>query len=395
MYRVNIEKQWICVPPHAIRGIPSYIINIINSLVLRNNNHYSISFFDQNKERNNRQYMVDYLGEDALLKLDVLECNSESYRTVLNANISANSSLYDKIPYSGYIGGCADVYHFPASHTIPFNVDGRIVVTVHDILPLMPSFSTFWGDVTRGAFEASMRYMEKREDIILIADSQSTKNDVVHNSRISPERIHVVPLAYDKGIHYPEQNIGLLSAMGINTPYLLYLGALDFRKGVVDIIDAFEILKPRFKEIKLVLAGELKTEVKPIHDRLVNCCYNDDIILPGFVNDNQKRALLSSASVFLFPSEYEGFGLPVLEAMACGSPVITTDVSSLPEVGGDAVVYISPKNPEQLAFEIERLLGSETLRDEYIQKGFKKSAMFSWDKTAQMTEEVYEIAYRG
>jgi len=104
--------------------------------------------------------------------------------------------------------------------------------------------------------------------------------------------------------------------------------------------------------------------------------------------------LLSDAAAFLFPSEYEGFGLPVLEAMACGSPVITTNVSSLPEVGGDAAIYVSPKNPEQLAVEIVRLLNSESLRNEYIQKGFEQVKKFSWKKTAQMTEEVYEIAYR-
>ena len=401
--KVNIEAQWLCAPQQSLRGVHSYTVNIIKSLVARNKNRYSISFFDHNRERGNRKYMIDYIDEGTLRNLDIFECNSISYKTITDANIAGNPSIYDNIPYSGYTGAKADVYHFPFPYSIPFNVDGSAVVTVHDIIPILPSFRkilknfirTTLNDFMLTSLDTSMRYMEKRKNIVIIADSESTKNDIATYSSISPERVHVVPLAYDRYIHFPECNAGVLSAMGIDAPYLLYLGSLDFHKGVVDIIDSFEILKPKFREVKLVLAGKLSPSVKPIHDRLARCRYKDSVILTGYVNDEQKRALLSSASVFLFPSEYEGFGLPVLEAMACGSPVITTNVSSLPEVGGDAAVYVSPRNPEQLAFEIERLLSSDSLRDECIQKGFEQSSKFSWDKTAAMTEEVYEIASRG
>ena len=390
--KVNIEAQWLCAPPENVRGIPIYIIKLINSLVLRNNNKYSISFFDPHGEWNSLKYMYDYIGGEALSNLEAFECNSTSHNMIIDANIAGRPSLYDAVPYSVYTGARADVFHFPSPHTIPFNVDGRMVVTVHDMIPILSRFSGYCGKIVCAATDASVRYMEKQKDIILIADSQSTKNDIVEYSCISPERVHVVPLAHDKSIHFPERNIGMLSEMGIHTPYLLYLGALDLRKGIVDIIDSFEIIKPKLGELKLVLAGQLDSAAEQMYDRLACCRYRDDVILPGYVNDEQKRALLSSASIFLFPSEYEGFGFPVLEAMACGSPVITTNVSSLPEVGGDAAVYVPPRCPDQLAYEIERLLGCESLRNDFIQRGFAQSAKFSWDKTAKMTEDVYELA---
>jgi len=392
--RVNIEVQHICEKQQNLRGIPYYILNLVKSLVVRNNNNYSISFFDQNKERNNRKFIDEYIEDEVRQNISIHECNSLSFKTIIDSCINGNSLLYNNRSYNDYIGINADVFHFPHIQFVPRNVNGRIVVTAHDIMPLLPGFQTFWGDKSRASFKNSIHYVEQREDIIIIADSLSTKNDILTYSEISQERIHVVPLAYDTKIHYPEKNEEVLTSMQISSPYLLYLGMLDFRKGIVDILEAFEALKPRYSDLKLVLAGALKPSVESIHRKLSNCRYRADVILPGYVNDEQKRALLSSATVFLFPSEYEGFGLPVLEAMACGCPVITTNVSSLPEVGGNAAIYVSPKNPEQLGHEIDRLLVSESLRQEYIVKGIEHSGKFSWDKTAQMTEEVYKLSMK-
>ena len=211
---------------------------------------------------------------------------------------------------------------------------------------------------------------------------------------IKDERIHVVPLAYNSEIHYVEKNPDVLVKFGIDSSYILYLGAIDSRKGIFDILKAFEYVKDKHPDMKLVLAGGINTaEESAICDRVRELNAREDIIFTGFVSDDEKRALLSSAEVFLFPSEYEGFGLPVLEAMACGAPVITTNVSSLPEVGGDAVMYVTPKQPQELAEAIEQMLSSESLRQDYIARGFEQCKKFSWDKTAEMTEEVYKIVY--
>lgn len=391
--KVNIEMQYLCTKKQQLRGIPYYMMNLIRTLVDRDVHKYSISFFDYNKEKHNIDYLHEYLGVDWLKKLDVRECNSLSYRTIIDGIVSGNHSIYDTISYEEYVGTNADVIHFPSVHSIPTNVRGKTVVTVHDIIPCIPEFSSQWLDRSQLTFYKSVQYIKKQEDIVLIADSESTKRDLVSDIGVNEDRIFVVPLSYDDTIHYHDEDSSLLEKMNIDAPYILYLGALDHRKGIVNLLDAFEILKEKYKDIKLVLAGSLNADVTPVIDRLKNCKYKEDIILPGFVDDYQKRVLLSHAMVFVFPSEYEGFGLPVLEAMACGSPVITTNVSSLPEVGGDAALYVTPQCPEELASQMERFINSDSLRQEYIQKGYEQSRKFSWDKTAAMTEKVYQIAY--
>ncbi len=393
--KVNMEVQHICT--NNLRGIPYYMINLMNALVKRNRNEYSVSFFDYGKERNNRSYIENYLASAIERGLKLCECNTLSYKTIMEGSIKREASVYDRIPYNEYFGETFDVCHFPNLHNVPKNVMPNTVVTAHDILPLLPQLKNGWDWLNQAMMEDSVQFVKNREDILIMADSACTKKDMIEYADIAEERIHVVPLAYDNQVHYVEKNPTLLKKMGIDAPYILYLGVLDFRKGIVNILDAFEILKSRSgnQDIKLVLAGELNPVVTPVVERLKDYRYIKDVILTGFVSDEQKRALFSSAEIFLFPSEYEGFGLPVLEAMACGSPVITTCVSSLPEVGGDAVMYVTPKQPEELAATIEKLLSKESLRQEFIVKGFERCKMFSWDKTAAMAEEVYRIAYNS
>lgn len=390
--KVNIEVQGLCTD--MLRGIPYYTINLVEALVKRGNNDYAISFYDYLKERNNRDYIDKYISQKYIESIDILECNSLSYRAIMDGNMSEEKAAYASKPYNQYFGKRCDVYHFPNVHNIPQNIVSKTIVTVHDIIPLIPEFADGWNIKGNKQFETSLRFVKDRQDIEIVADSFSTKKDLIERMNIESNRIHVVPLAYDTKTHYVEKDKEVLKEMGIEGPFIAYLGVLDFRKGIVDILDAFEILKEKNKDIKLVLAGRLDKAVTPIWDRLKDYKYIDDVILTGFISERQKRVLLSSAKVFLFPSEYEGFGLPVLEAMACGAPVITTSVSSLPEVGGEAALYVTPKNAEELAVTIERLLDSETLRNEYITKGFNQCKKFSWDKTAEMTENVYDYAIK-
>ena len=385
--KVNIETQALCRPRHRLRGIPYYAINLIEELVRRNQNEYSISFFDYNKEQNYRQNMYDFIAADVMKQLDIYECNSLSYDTILNANKASDMSVYAKEPYSHYIGGTADVYHFPNPFEVPFNVDGKTVVTIHDCIAMMQNIQ--FNENSRKAFQATIDFLELREEIAIVTDSQSVKDDLMNLTTIKSSRIHVAPLAYDTQIHYPQKDDAVLRELGIDGPFILYLGVLDFRKGIVNILNAFEIIKPMFPDLKLVLAGDLNPFVTSIPERLDGYRYIDDVIRTGFVSDEQKRVLLSSAEVFLFPSEYEGFGIPVLEAMACGSPVITTNVSSLPEVGGDAALYVTPKQPEELAEAIQKILESDSLRSSLIEKGFVQTKQFSWSRTAEMMEKVY------
>lgn len=389
--KINIEVQHLC--SKVMGGIPYYTINLIEALISRNINQYSVSFFDGNKELNNRAYIEQYLKDAIANNLSVLECNDLSYKTIVEETIKGIKASYADKTYSEYFKTDFDICHLPVSLGIAENITQKTIVTVHDILPVLPEFKNAWNERTQILLEKSIEYIKRKKDINVIADSISTKNDLMSHFNISAERIYVVPLGYKATQYYPDNNKSIIASLGVTGPYLLYLGRLDSRKGIVDILNAFEIVKERRKDLILVLAGAFDTSAITIKERLNNYKYIEDVILPGFVTQEQKRALMSGATTFLFPSEYEGFGLPVLEAMACGTPVITTNVSSLPEVGGDAALYVTPKQPEELADAIERMLNSNSLRKEYVEKGFKQCKKFSWDKTAELTEEVYKIAF--
>ena len=389
--KVNIEVQFLCTK--VLRGIPYYILNLTEHLVARGRNDYSLSFFDYKRERENKVQLERYLKEATRRKIIFNECTSLRYDDIIKSNITGEKLEYMKWAYSESMNSDANIYHYTQSMYLPYNIKDKAVVTIHDVIPLLPDASKYCKERSIRAFKNNMNFLEENKSIQIISDSQSTKDDLIRYTYIDPERVHVVPLAFDSEKHYPERNEVALKDMNIDGPFLLYLGAIDFRKGIVDILDAYKKIKTQYKDIKLVLAGGMDPNILPVIEELKSYKYIDDVILTGFVTDDQKRILLSSAEAFLFPSEYEGFGLPVLEAMACGAPVITTDVSSLPEVGGDAAMYVTPKQPEELAAAIEKMLSSESVRQDYIARGFEQCKKFSWDKTAAMTEEVYKIAY--
>ena len=382
--KVILEAQRACDPNP--RGIPHYYINLISSLLERRRYDYGITFFDQYRERNNRQYISKYFGN---YRASIYECNSLSYRKILD-----NDDVFKEKSYNYYTGASGDVFHFMHIYPLPEMLAGTMVVTIHDMIPIRHPECCPLDIIHR--FERVIKRIKKKQPLV-VADSVSAKEDIAYYLNYESDRVYVVPLAHGSKC-YPENNEAVLNFFGIDAPYLLYLGAInDPRKGVKNILEAFKSISEKHTGIKLVLAGDATGTggTKTVADTLKDYCFRERVICTGFVTEEQKRALLSSATAFVFPSYYEGFGLPILEAMACGAPVITTNISSLPEVAGDAAILVKPNDTEQLSYELERVIDSESLRETLKQKGIEQSAKFSWDKTAQMTEDVYEIAYRS
>lgn len=378
--KIILEAQHACTA--TPRGVPTYTIQLIRHLLERKKNDYELSFFDGNHERNNRAWVDKYFGD---FRVPYHECNSLGYPA-----LCMDRNCYGQKSYNDYTGANGDIFHFMHIYSVPDRLSGEMVVTIHDMLPIRSPelFATEINEQVKINVERIIRIRP-----MIIAVSHATKEDIITYAGIAPEQIFVVPEAYDKNMCYPQKNTDQLRMLGIDSPYLLYLGAIDHRKNIIHIMEAFELITERYPDIKLVLSGKVAPNAAPIISKLESFSQRSKVILTGYVSDEQKRALLSGAEIFLFPSEYEGFGLPVLEAMACGAPVITTNISSLPEVGGDAAIYVSPNKPEQLAYEIERLLNSEALRSEFIQKGIARASEFSWNETARMTEEIYKITY--
>ncbi len=389
---VNMEAQLLCLERKYLRGVPFYIINLMKALDNRNRNQYMLSFFDYHKERNNKRYIEEYLYQH-LTHTELCECNSLSFKDIIDATASDDHSCYSSKTYSQYMGKKADLYHFPAPINIPHNVDGKIVVTVHDVLPLLDEYKQYWTGDHQTNFLNTIKYIKENEEIYIIAVSKNTKGDLERILDIGRDRIIVVPEAYDEKKLFCDKNRERIKSV-VDGPYLLYLGAIDYRKGIVEIIEAFDMIKQHYFDIKLVLAGNTEQifQVK-LEKALMKCKNRKDIVISGFVSEDQKRVLLSCAEIFLFPSEYEGFGLPILEAMACQVPIITTNVSSIPEVGGDAVLYTRKNDSCDLADKIEYLLNSKLDRTKYVEKGKVQLNKFSWDKTAALTEKAYVKCY--
>ncbi|MDP3997156.1 MAG: glycosyltransferase family 1 protein [Candidatus Andersenbacteria bacterium] len=265
----------------------------------------------------------------------------------------------------------------------------KTVAVIHDLaVHKYPEQFTYKNWALLHVFSA---YVAREADEI-IAVSQTTADDIASYYGRT-KNVHVIyhGVDYDK-FYVPdeyalEQSRKFLSAndASFNNPYLLYVGQMQPRKNLVRLVEAFEQLVEDLPDYNLVIAGGHGWLQKPILERIKNSQVRGRIILPGAVDDEMLRALYWNARVFVLPSLYEGFGLPVLEAFASGCPVVTANVSSLPEVAGDAAVLVEPKDVASIAAGIRQALEN---REELIRKGIVQAKKFTWDKCAQETGTV-------
>ncbi|CAN5829558.1 glycosyltransferase family 1 protein [soil metagenome] len=282
----------------------------------------------------------------------------------------------------------ADVVHTPVL-LVPPRQDRPLVVSVLDLsFLLFPAYHNRW---SRTVAHLGLRRAAQEADA-LIAISEHTARDLIRHTGVSGDRVHVIPLAAHERFS-PMQDDAVLARYGIDAPYLLYVGTLEPRKNLPALLQAFAGIEQG--ETKLVLAGTQGWMYGGIYDMVERLGLTSRVIFTGFVPDEDLPALLSAARIFVYPSLYEGFGLPVLEAMSCGAPVITTDASSLPEVAGDAALLVRPDDVEGLRGAIRRLLAEPDLRDELRGRGFAQAARFCWRETARQTAEVYEKVVSG
>ncbi len=274
----------------------------------------------------------------------------------------------------------------PATHT---------VVTIHDLIPMI--LPLYRGSFGVRLYTQLVAAAARRADAI-IADSECSKRDIVGRLGIDPARVHVIYLAADaryQPISDPASLAALPRKYALPEKFLLYLGGFDQRKNVRVIVEAFALLPEIYKEgYRLVFAGVTlgsDSEFFPDPRRIAHEAglADDAVQFIGWVPEEDKPALYASATAFLFPSLYEGFGLPPLEAMACGTPVIASDVASLPEVVGDAALTAGPGSPLAWAEAIRALVNDASRRDAMRERGIAQSKKFSWARAAEETLAVY------
>jgi len=233
----------------------------------------------------------------------------------------------------------------------------------------------------------------ERADAI-IAISNHTKLDLIKYFDAPEDKITVTHLAADKAFtRIVDHDILKKIRQKYSLPhdFVLFVGSLEPRKNLPTLLAAYALLQQTFKnKFSLVIVGSegwLNDQIKLLITELK---ISENVCFTGYVAQEHLSAIYSMASVFVYPSLYEGFGLPVVEAMACGTPVITSNVSSIPEVVGDAAVLIDPINKEELALTIERVLGDEDLRESLRISGIARAKTFSWERCARETLEVYK-----
>jgi glycosyltransferase involved in cell wall biosynthesis len=267
------------------------------------------------------------------------------------------------------------------------------VVTVHDLIPML--LPVYRGSIWVRLYTLLVAIAAKRADVVL-TDSEASKWDIVHLLDIPSERVHVIYLAADD-IYQPILDDQRLTAIrqkyGLPESYLLYLGGFDQRKNVPALLKAFAQLAKDPRAF-LVVAGRLPEkgggffpDPRPIVQELG---IEERVVFTGWVPEEDKPALYSGARALVFPSLYEGFGLPPLEALACGTPVIASNQGSLPEIVGDGGLLLEPDDMEGLAGAMEKLLNDDTLWGDLREKGLAHAARFSWEKTARETLAVYQ-----
>ena len=283
-----------------------------------------------------------------------------------------------------------DVVHAPVN--IAPLLSGRpSVVTVHDlafrIFPEQyPSAKQRYLDLL------TRRSVERATQVIAV--SENTCADLLHFYTVHPERVHVVPNGVDPSLR-PIRDEARLERFrakhDLPAQFILFLGTLQPRKNLVTLLRAWTRLDTAAR-LPLVVAGAQGWKFEPIFDEARALGIADDVQFKGYVEGSELALWYSAATIFVYPSLYEGFGLPVLEAMACGAPVISSNSSSLPEVSGDAAMLVDPEDVDGLARAIDRLSHDSNLRSRLSSRGIERSKLFSWARTARETAGIYHLA---
>jgi glycosyltransferase involved in cell wall biosynthesis len=288
----------------------------------------------------------------------------------------------------------ADLCHFPSPGPLRVPPGARIVVSVHDVI--FKAFPQGHTKETILAGEEQFAEIRKKADKVICC-SRATALDLKKYFQIPDDRIELVYQGVDKDIfrRLDEKEMAsagkVLARHGVKEPFILSVGTIEPRKNLVSSIRAFHALKAG-KEFsgQLVVAGMkgwLNDGLTALIDELG---FTRDVIFLGYVSDTELCALYNKAEAFVFPSFYEGFGFPILEAFCCGAPVVTSNVSSCPEVAGDAALTVDPGSFKEIADAVSRILADEGLRKTLREKAFKRARDFDFRKTAQETLRVYE-----
>lgn len=296
------------------------------------------------------------------------------------------------VPYSQFFGSRSDITHF-FNYIVPPGVKGKTVVTVHDMV--YKAFPETVRGRTKLMLNMGLKSSMQRADLV-VTDSEFSKNEIIKYFPEHEEKLRVVPCGVDMERFAPctdkERIEQVKKSLDIDGEYFLYLGTIEPRKNLERLIKAYGHFADEVGENapKLVLAGGKGWLYDGIFSRVQSMGLEDKVLFTKYVPSEDMTPLMCGALAFVFPSIYEGFGMPPLEAMACGVPVLCSGEASLPEVTGDCAVICDAYSINSITGGLRRLYSDAGLRAELSAKGLERAKLFSWEKSAEKLYDVYK-----
>lgn len=350
-------------------GIDRYGFELINSLYKQNKNNRFLVIGEKKLNIPNKNFY------NLLVKNPF-----KYYRTHL---------WYNYLPYKLKNIGI-EVLHNVSQIPTFFGLSKNTIITIFDISIFTTNTHPFHRIILNKLFfKRTLNHSQK-----IISISEFTKKELIRYFNIPESKIKVIYLAADKKFKpLPKRMIKkVIKKNNLYFPYILYVGTLEPRKNIPNLLRAYSKIKDKIPP-KLVITGKKGWKYKEIFETINNLKLENDVIFTGYVPEEDLPALYNGAELFVYPSYYEGFGLPPLEAMQCGCPVITSNTSSLPEVVGKAGIMVNPNNIGEIANAMFKVLNNKSLRRKMIKNGLKQAKKFSWEKTARETLKIYKEVY--
>lgn len=357
-------------------GIGTYTANVLRELItLDSKNKYTIFWAGDNYE------------------------NFKRPNTNIVLTSKKHGMFYENFYYPNYLeSNDVNLHHIP-QNGIGLSKDYTVpcIVTIHDLIPYIMPETCGKGYLTR--FLKEMPYIIENSKGILTVSEYSKKDIIKFFPNFPADKIFVTPLAANSSYYPMDKNICnkfLKNKYGIDFPFILYVGGFSSRKNVKELIISFKDIYSSLKnKYKLVLCGSIKDEGEKLKEFCREIDFENNVMFTGFVPDEDLPMFYNGCKLFVYPSLYEGFGLPPLEAMNCRTPVITSNLTSIPEVTKDCALLIDPFNKDELSDSILKVLNSQSFSDELSEKGYINSKEFTWSKTAELTLEAYETIYNS
>lgn len=369
-------------------GIEQYTLKTLEYLLQIDKHNQYVLFYVSYRN-------LDKLMDELLLAAPFLRQANVEIKTLkwINAPLLLHA-LWKPLdwPKVDKICGGLDVMWSPSPRILPVSKQCRVVITFHDLIfDLFPQFYTWQSNLWH--WQMSYRYLARTASCI-IAVSQNTKADLIKLYQVNSDKIRVIYEGVDEAYFHPidlELADQIKTKFNISGDYIYYIGSLEPRKNLVAVIRALNYLHSRgaqFDKLKLVVSSGKSWLTDTIHQEIDKLQLKPEIIFTGPISEAEKIVLLQQARAFIFPTLYEGFGLPVIEAMAAGCPVVAGNNSALPEVAADAAILVEALDQTQINLAVEKIFINPDFAQSLVNKGKLQARKFNWQSTAEQTLEV-------